>query len=239
MGDATLEEELFRKFLRKKGKKTDVAERNILAVKKFNEFLLNKRNHDLSSITIEDIDAFVEKIEQEKKSAKGSLYVLMNYFKFTGDKELLTHTAKLREERTKKTRKIFPIKDFLDIDQAHVKKLASIGIKNVEQMLEKGKLRTQREELARQLGIPEEAILELVKLSDITRMGYVKQKLSRLYYNAGLDSPLKVAEFEPDELHAFFTKFVKESNWDGMIPNPSDLVYNIKNARALKKVVEE
>ncbi|MHA1737226.1 MAG: DUF4332 domain-containing protein [Candidatus Heimdallarchaeota archaeon] len=234
-----MEEELFRKFLRKKGKKADVAERNILAVKKFNEFLLNERNHDLSSITIEDIDVFVEKIEQGKKSAKGSLYVLMNYFKFTGEKELLSHTAKLREERTKKTRKIFPIKDFLEIDQAHVKKLASIRIKNVEQMLEKGKLKEQREELAKQLDIPEEAILELVKLSDITRMGYVKQKLSRLYYDAGLDSPLKVAKFEPDELHAFFTKFVEESGWDGMIPNPSDLVHNIKNASTLKKVVEE
>jgi len=234
-----LDEELFRKFLRKKGKKADVVERNVLIVMKFNDFLLKERNHDLSNITIEDIDAYVEIIEHGKKSAKGTLYVLMNYFKFTGDEELLNHTIKLREERTKKTRRIFPIKEFLEIDQAHVKKLTSIGIKNVEQMLEKGKLKKQREELAKQLDIPEEAILELVKLSDITRMGYIKQKLSRLYYNAGLDSPQKVAKFEPDELHAFFTKFVNESNWDGMIPNPSDLVHNIKSARALKKVVEE
>lgn len=234
-----MDEELFRKFLRRKGKKSNVVDRNVLVVKIFDAFLKDTRKSNLSSLAKNDINAYVEKIEQEKKSAKGVLYVLMNYFKFTGDENLLKHAIKLREERTKKTRRIFPLKEFLDINQAYVKKLASIDIKNVEQMLEKGKLKKQREDLAKQLDIPEEAILELVKLSDITRMGYIKQKLSRLYYNAGLDSPLKVAKFEPDELHAFFTKFVTESGWDGMIPNPSDLVSNIKNARQLEKVVED
>ena len=70
-------------------------------------------------------------------------------------------------------------------------------------------------------------------------MGYVRKKLSRLYYEAGLDSPVKVAVFEPKELHKFFTKFVEESDWDGMVPNPGDLVSNIKNARQLSKIVEE
>ncbi len=106
-------------------------------------------------------------------------------------------------------------------------------------MLEKGKTKKQREDLSKQLAIPEESILELVKLSDITRLGYVKKKLSRLYYDAGLDSPAKIAEFEPKELHEFFIRFVEESNWDGMVPNPSDLVYNIKTARKLSKVVED
>jgi hypothetical protein len=106
-------------------------------------------------------------------------------------------------------------------------------------MLEKGKTRRQREQLSRQLDIPEEALLELVKLSDITRIGYVKRKLSRLYYDAGLDSPAKIAKFDPKELHALFVKFVEESGWNGMVPNPKDLVNNVKSARKLTKVVEE
>ena len=89
-----MDEELFRKFLRKKGKKADVAERNILVAMNFNEFLLSERNHDLSGVTKEDIDVFVEKLESEKKSAKGTLYVLMNYFNFTGNEEILRHTIK-------------------------------------------------------------------------------------------------------------------------------------------------
>ena len=198
-----------------------------------------ERGKELVDTVSEDIDSYVSLIEEEKKSAKGALYTLMNYFHFLEDKDLLAHASTMRGERTKKTRKVFPIKEFLKVNQEHVKKLATVGIKNVEQMLEKGKTKKQREELSKQLDIPEESILELVKLSDITRMGYVRKKLSRLYYEAGLDSPVKVAVFEPKELHKFFTKFVEESDWDGMVPNPGDLVSNIKNARQLSKIVEE
>ncbi|NHJ31550.1 MAG: DUF4332 domain-containing protein [Asgard group archaeon] len=234
-----MDEEGFRKYLRRKGKKLEVVDRNIESVKFFTSFLQKERNKELADATKEDIDSYVAMIEEKKKSAKGALYTLMNYFYFLEDKELLAHARALRAERTKKTRRIFPIKEFLKVNQEHVKKLATIGVKNVEQMLEKGKTKKQREELSKQLAIPEESILELVKLSDITRLGYVKKKLSRLYYEAGLDSPAKIAVFDPEELHAFFVKFVKESGWDGMVPNPSDLVHNIKNARQLSKVVEE
>ncbi len=234
-----MDEEGFRKYLKRKGKKLPVVDRNIESVMMFTSYLQKERNRELADVTKEDLDSYVFMIEQKKQSAKGALYTLMNYFHFLEDKDMLAHASALRNERTKKTRKIFPIKEFLKVNQEYVKKLATIGIKNVEQMLEKGKTKKQREELSKQLSIPEESILELVKLSDITRMGYVRKKLSRLYYEAGLDSPVKVAAFEPKELHEFFTKFVKESGWDGMVPNPSDLVYNIKNAKQLPKVVEE
>jgi hypothetical protein len=229
----------FRKYLKQRGKKPGVVDRNVDVLKEFLSYLLEKRAKHLDGVTAEDIDAFVMGIESKKQSAKGYLYVLMNYFHFQDTKELLRHANTLRDERTQKTRRIFPIKDFLNINPEYVKKLATIGIKNVEQMLEKGKTKKDRAQLARQLNIPEDAILELVKLSDITRLGYVKKKLSRLYYDAGLDSPAKIAKFEPTQLHAFFVKFVEESGWDGMVPNPSDLVNNIKSARSLSKIVEE
>ncbi|MHA1552050.1 MAG: DUF4332 domain-containing protein, partial [Candidatus Heimdallarchaeaceae archaeon] len=130
------------------------------------------------------------------------------------------------------------IREFLNINPSYVTKLGEIGIKNVEQMLEKGKTVKQRKALSEQLGIPEGRILELVQLSDITRMGYVKAKLSRLYHDSGLVSPLKVAKFKPEELYMHFKKFVEETGWDGMIPNPKDLVWNVKSAKSLKQIVE-
>ncbi|NHJ04571.1 MAG: DUF4332 domain-containing protein [Candidatus Heimdallarchaeota archaeon] len=232
-------EDEFKKHLRRKGKKQDVVERNVQTVKLFAEYLRQERNKELTEVTKVDIESYVEKIEEEKKSAKGQLYVLMNYFRFSDNVEMLKLVKTLREERTKKSRRVFPIKEFLNIDQEYVKKLAAIGIKNVDQMLEAGRTKAQREEISEQLGIPEPAILEIVKLSDLTRMGYIKAKLTRLYYDSGLDSPLIVAQFEPEELHKFFTEFVIKSGWDGMIPNPKDLVGNVANARKLKKVVEE
>ncbi len=229
----------FRKYLKRRGKRPAVVDRNVRVLKGFISYLLEKREKNLDSASTDDLDAFVMEIEGKKQSAKGHLYVLMNYYHFQGNGDLLSHARTLREERTKKARRIFPIKEFLNIKQDHVKKLATVGIKNVAQMLENGKTKKQRERLAKQLDIPEEAILELVKLSDITRVGYVKKKLSRLYYDAGLDSPAKIAEFEPKQLHEFFVDFVRESGWNGMVPNPSDLVNNIKNASKLSKIVEE
>ena len=235
-----MDEEEFRKYLKRKGKKLDVIERNVKAVKKFISFLKEEKKKKLEDVNTEDITSYVTLIENvQKQSAKGSLYIFINYFRFVENDVLLKHSAKLREERTRKTRRIFPIREFLNIDPEHVKKLSEVGIKNVEQMLESGRTIKQRKELSQQLAIPEEAILELVKLSDITRMGYIKKKLSRLYYDSGLDSPMKVAKFEPDELYKHFKQFVEESGWDGMVPNPADLVNNIRGARSLKKVVEE
>jgi hypothetical protein len=234
-----MNEEAFALFLKRKGKKQHVIKRNLEAVVRFSEYLQAERGKSLENAAVKDIEAYVKKMEDEKKSAKGPLYALMNYFAFTKYDGLLDCARLLRKERTHKTRRMFLIKNFLDIDPEHVKKLADMGIKHVEHMLEAGKAKSQRAQLAQQLDIPEAAILELVKLSDLTRLGYVKAKLSRLYYNAGLDSPQKIAQFEPDELHAFFEKFVKDSGWDGMVPNPKDLVHNIESARTLKPVVED
>lgn len=233
-----MNEEEFRKYLKRRGKKPAVVNRNVVVLKDFISYLLEKRDKDLNCVTIDDIDAFVIEVESGNQSVKGYLYVLMNYFHFLGNKELLNHTNALRDERTQKTRRLFPLKEFLNVNQDYVKKFAAIGIKNVNQMLEKGRTKKQRKQMSKQLGIPEGAILELVKLSDITRIGYIKKKLSRLYYEAGLDSPAKIAEFEPKQLHKFFIKFVEETGWDGMVPNLKDLVGNIENARKLPEIVE-
>ncbi|KQC14347.1 MAG: hypothetical protein APR63_05785 [Desulfuromonas sp. SDB] len=234
-----MNEKNFEKFLKIKGKKSSVIDRNIRTIQKFNEYIIKNRGKKIQEVNSGDIKAYVDDTEKEKKSAKGTLYVLMNYFKFKEDNDLLKYTSRLRRSRTEKTRRIFPICKFMGINKNYVKKLEDYGIMNVEQMLQEGKTGKQRKELSTKLNIPEKIILELVKLSDLTRLGYVKTKLTRLYYDAGLDSPDKIAKFKPDELHEFFVKFVKESGWDGMVPNPSDLVHNIESARKLDKIVEE
>ena len=235
-----LNEEEFRKFLKRKGKKAEVIDRNVAAINKFVSFLKEEKNKDLVDVKPTDIDSYVERIEKIlKSSAKGSLYVLMNYFKFIENEELLKYTANLREARTKKTRRIFPLKDFYQVNIYHVKKLASVGIRNVEQMLAAGKTIKQRKELAKQLDIPEKGILELVELSDITRIGYVKSKLATLYHSAGFDTPTKIAKFTAEDLYVHFKQFVEKSGWDGMVPNPSDLEHNIKSAKKLKELVEK
>jgi len=225
----------FRKYLKRKGKKDSVIERNINTVESFYSFISSKMETQTSN---EDIHRYVKIIENEGKSAKGFLYVMMNYFQYRNDRELYLYTAKLREERTSKTRRKFQIKDFLGISKEAIEKLRSIGIKDVDQMLEQGRTREQRNQLALIIKVPEDVILELVNLSDLTRMGYVKRKLSRLYYEAGIRSPSQVSKYEPNELYEHFKAYVEETGWEGMIPNRKDLEHNIKNARKLPVKVE-
>ena len=235
-----MDEEEFRKYLKRKGKKSNVIDRNILTVKAFGDFLVSVRNNYLDTVSTADICAYIEMIEKEKKSsAKGHLYVLMNYFTFLGNNDLLTFTTQLREKRTKETRRVFPLKEFYQINQDHVSKLSSIGIKNVDQMLEAGKTIKQRKKLSKKLNIPEDGLLRIVELSDITRIGYVKSKLATLYHSAGIDSPTKLAVYNADELYAFFVDYVTKTGWDGMVPNPRDLENNIKSAKKLKEIVEK
>ena len=125
----------FVSYLMKKGKKPDVVARNVKVLKQFSTYLQKNRKKDLDEIALEDIQEYVADLEFRKLSAKGHLYVLMNYFKSISNMELLRFTAELREQRTRKTRRIFPLKDFLDIDEVHVNKLKTLKINTVEDMM--------------------------------------------------------------------------------------------------------
>ena len=48
-----------------------------------------------------------------------------------------------------------------------------------------------------------------------------------------------MSSFEANELYEHFEKYVKESGWEGMVPNPKDLENNISNAKKLKDIVEK
>ncbi len=60
-------------------------------------------------------------------------------------------------------------------------------------MLLAGQTEEKRVALAKQLGIPAQDILELVKLSDLARLPRVKGIRARLYYDAGVDNVEKMA----------------------------------------------
>jgi hypothetical protein len=126
----------------------------------------------------------------------------------------------------------------LDIDPTYIKKLTKVGIKNVEDMLQAGTTLSQRKSLAEKTQIPYDVILELVKISDLTRVGYVKEKLTRLYYNAGVQTPQELSKWSPIELHNHFKDYIEQSGWEGMVPYVSDLQNNIERAKKINSLVE-
>jgi hypothetical protein len=139
---------------------------------------------------------------------------------------------------TEKKRNPFKLKEFRGVDAGHIGKLSTLGIKNADQMLKSGQTKTQRTVLAKETGIPEKKILELVKLSDLARLPGVKGIRARLYYDAGVDCVEKLAGWEPEPLRIMVTKYVEKIGFDGIPPLPKEVSSTIANAKKLPKVVE-
>jgi hypothetical protein len=92
--------------------------------------------------------------------------------------------------------------------------------------------------LAARTGVPEEAILELVKLSDLARLTGVKGIRARLYYDAGIDTVAKMARWEPEALREMVVEFVERTGFEGVATLPAEARHTIREARALPKVLE-
>lgn len=132
----------------------------------------------------------------------------------------------------------FKLKDFRSVDPAAVAALETRGIKNAEQLLAAGRTRVQRSALAKDTGLTDDTLLELVKLSDLARLPGVKGIRARLYYDAGVDSVEKMAGWEPEALRLMVTEFAIRTGFDGIPPLPKEVSSTVANAQKLPKILE-
>jgi hypothetical protein len=119
-----------------------------------------------------------------------------------------------------------------------VARLAAAGIRNDAQMLKAGCTRNGRQELSERTGIPLDAILEFVKLSDLARIFAVKGVRARLYYDAGIDTVEKMAQWDPVELVKMLVEFVERTGFDGIATLPAEARFTVKEAKKLPKIVD-
>jgi len=126
----------------------------------------------------------------------------------------------IREQEISKTRRAFRLREFRGVRLEEVAELEAIGIVTVDQMLAAGRTRDARRQLAEQTGISPPSILELVKLSDLSRLGAIKSVRDRLYYEAGLDTPDKFVPWEPEALRQMLVEFVERTGFDGIARLP-------------------
>lgn len=131
----------------------------------------------------------------------------------------------------------FLLKDFRGVNPDYIARLEKMGIKKAGQILSAGQTPEKRADLAKASGVPEDAILELVKLSDLARLPGVKGIRARLYYDTGVDTVEKLAAWEPEALLAMTADFVEKSGFDGIAPLPKEISSTIANARDLPRLV--
>ena len=241
-----MDREGFFKYLRKGGRTEDVAKRVIRLVDTFAEYLKNYANTNLDAATREDLDAFVGWVDEQGKSlpkddeihpsAKSFLWAIRYYYRFTSNNDMASHSGSLRKNRI--TRKPFTLKDFLGVDQDHIRALKANKITNVEEMLKSGATADLRRKLSELTGVPESAIAELVRLSDLARITGIKAIRARLYHDAGIGSIKKMAAMSQDEILEISRKFVEATGFDGIPPLPGEVEFSIDRAKTLPIVTD-
>jgi hypothetical protein len=228
----------FRKHLKQKGKKDHVVEDLIKRWTVFENFLLQERRSSVADSTEADILAFLEKTKSNESNINNNLRAIGLYYRFISRLDLSAYASDLRQQRISSAKKPFPLKDFKGVNRNFIKTLADNGIVNANEMLEAGKTPASRQELSNKTGIPIAALLELVKLSDLSRIPGVKTTRARLYYDAGVDTVEKMAEWKPGELRIHMLEFVKRTGFQGIPPLPKEVEFTIETARKLPRLVE-
>lgn len=226
----------FRKFLKKAGKKAHVVEGLLKQVQMYEAYLMERQHSGLEAADSQDLQDYVKSLAppEVKKQMRG----LALYYQFVGKPSLAKLASSLREQEIAKTRQAFKLRKFRGISLEVTAKLESLGIVTVEHMLAVGKTPEARKQLSMQTGIPLPVILELVKLSDLSRLGAIKGVRARLYYDAGLDTPDKFIDWDPDALRQMLIQFVERTRFDGIAPLPKELRNAISRAQQLPKAVQ-
>jgi hypothetical protein len=231
-------EKAFERFLKRGGRSPAAIKRCLRMAGEFEAYLGRHRaGKGLDEAEGKDLEAFVAWVEQEPKaSAKVHLWALRYYFEYAANEEVGNLAAALRRERVK--RAPFALAKFQGVDPGHLKKLAAAGLRNVAQMIEAGRTPEARQKLADETGIPLEAIVELVKLSDLARIPGIKSIRARLYHDAGVDTIEKMAAWDPAELRAMLLEFVEETGFEGIAPLPGEAASAVAKAKKLPKTIE-
>lgn len=234
-----MDEQIFQQFLRKRGKKAHVVVELIAQVRQFETYLAEGKNKELGTAVPQDLFDYAAALNARQPGSSGkSVRGLTLYYHFTGQTDLAETAHHIREQVTAKTRRVFPLKEFRGVDPDCLAKLAACGIVDVQQMLAAGATPTARQQLAEATAVSPQTVLELVKLSDLARLGGLKGIRARLYYDAGADTVAKIAAWEPEPLRQMLADFVTRTGFDGIVPLPKEVQNAVHSARRLPDAVQ-
>ena len=103
--------------------------------------------------------------------------------------------------------------DFKGISDRTITKLERVGIKNTQTLYVRVINKSARTELAKETGIGEAEILELTKLTDLSRIKWAGATFARMLHDIGFDTVKKVAEANYEELHQRISTLNKDKGY--------------------------
>lgn len=132
----------------------------------------------------------------------------------------------------------YPIKKIEGIGDKYKKKLNDVGIKNTDQLLEKGKTPKGRQELEKAAGIGHKLILEWVNLADLMRIKGVSEEYSDLLEEAGVDTVKELKNRKPENLYEAMKKTNEKKKLVRKLPSLKSVEKWVKQAKELPPMVK-
>lgn len=130
------------------------------------------------------------------------------------------------------------LKDIPGVDSEYIDRLAAVGIKHTKHLFERARFKRDRAELSRLVNVPSDALLELVKLSDLGRIGGVGPVFARIFLDAGIDTLEKLSNSSADEVFERTIAVNKEKGYTKVMATLKDVKLCVNTARELPKVIE-
>lgn len=124
------------------------------------------------------------------------------------------------------------------IGAKYTDKLARVGIRSTEALLEKGGTAKGRKSLAAESGISDRLILEWVNRADLFRIPGIGEEYSDLLENADVDTVVELAQRRADNLYAAMAEVNAKKNLVRRMPSVQMVADWIKAAKSLPRAVE-
>lgn len=190
---------------------------------------LSQRFAALGSMGVQNLEDLLAALETKKK--------LERFAQESGiPKDYLTV---LRRRAGSYAPRPIPLKKLVGVDAGAIERLAARGVKDTLQLFERAKSKEARQALARDAEVPKDAMLELVKLSDLMRAPYVGPAFARLLYESGIDTVEKLARQEPQKLYdQLVATKARTGVYRAPIPGVEDTATWLEPVRRLPQVVE-
>ena len=128
--------------------------------------------------------------------------------------------------------------DVEGIGPAYAEKLAAVGIKTTDQLLERGAKPKGRDDLEAATGIGHALILKWVNRVDLYRIKGVGSEYSDLLEIAGVDSPAELAHRNAANLTESMAEANAARNLVRRLPTLAEVTSWIEESKTLPKVVE-
>lgn len=230
-----LDEEGFRRYLKKTGHTDKRCDSEVRRLKTFEEYLSRYKNKKMGAETPEDLKDFVNWAQGKKENVNVLLWVLNRYYSCVSNDLMICAVNELIGSDYMKK---YNLKDFLGVNRRYTQALRKEDVTTCEHMLKVGRTEEGRRKLAEKTGVPISVVLELVKLADMSRIVGLKSKRARLYCDAGLDTMDKIAKWDPKKMQQMLAEFVERTKFDGSPPTLSEAAFTVKLAKYLPRIVE-